>query len=131
MQRLLRRAAWILVILTGLFCLNLANGNLQESYQDMLIQAGIAVTLAVSLNIVNGFTGQFSIGHAGFMAVGAYVGGAIGYLTWTPAKDAIAKAHPNWGSDQVLASFAASHWWVLPVAMLAGGAVAALFGYVV
>ena len=28
--------------------------------------------LAVSLNVVNGFTGQFSLGHAGFMAVGAY-----------------------------------------------------------
>ena len=34
--------------------------------------SGIAVTLAVSLNLINGFTGQFSIGHAGFMAVGAY-----------------------------------------------------------
>lgn len=34
--------------------------------------AGIAITLAVSLNLINGFTGQFSIGHAGFMAVGAY-----------------------------------------------------------
>ena len=32
---------------------------------------GINVILAVSLNLVNGFTGQFSIGHAGFMAVGA------------------------------------------------------------
>ena len=36
---------------------------------------GMNVILAVSLNIVNGMTGQFSIGHAGFMAVGAYVGG--------------------------------------------------------
>src|ERR1700738_2297419 len=34
---------------------------------------GIAVILAVSLNLVNGLTGQFSIGHAGFMAVGGYV----------------------------------------------------------
>src|SRR5712672_3614088 len=33
---------------------------------------GIAITMAVSLNLINGFTGQFSIGHAGFMAVGAY-----------------------------------------------------------
>jgi branched-chain amino acid transport system permease protein len=33
---------------------------------------GISITLAVSLNLINGFTGQFSIGHAGFMAVGAY-----------------------------------------------------------
>jgi branched-chain amino acid transport system permease protein len=33
---------------------------------------GINVILAVSLNLINGFTGQFSIGHAGFMAIGAY-----------------------------------------------------------
>src|SRR5436309_12695462 len=38
---------------------------------------GIAVILAVSLNLVNGLTGQFSIGHAGFMAVGGYVSSVI------------------------------------------------------
>ncbi len=38
----------------------------------ILMVAGIDIILAVSLNVVNGFTGQFSIGHAGFMAVGAY-----------------------------------------------------------
>ncbi len=38
---------------------------------------GIAVTMAVSLNLVNGLTGQFSIGHAGFMAVGGYVSSVI------------------------------------------------------
>ena len=40
--------------------------------------AGINIILAVSLNLINGFTGQFSIGHAGFMAVGAY---SSAYLT--------------------------------------------------
>ncbi len=39
----------------------------------VLINAGIAVILAVSLNLINGITGQFSLGHAGFMAIGAYV----------------------------------------------------------
>src|SRR4051812_22239442 len=34
--------------------------------------AGINIIIATSLNLVNGFTGQFSMGHAGFMAVGAY-----------------------------------------------------------
>lgn len=33
----------------------------------------INIILATSLNLINGFTGQFSIGHAGFMAVGAYM----------------------------------------------------------
>ena len=44
----------------------------------ILMYAGINVMLAVSLNLVNGFTGQFSIGHAGFMAVGGY---ASAYLS--------------------------------------------------
>jgi branched-chain amino acid transport system permease protein len=38
---------------------------------------GINIILAVSLNLINGFTGQFSIGHAGFYAVGAYTSACI------------------------------------------------------
>ncbi len=41
-------------------------------WAEILALTGIAVILAVSLNLITGFTGQFSIGHAGFMAVGAY-----------------------------------------------------------
>src|SRR2546423_12034380 len=41
-------------------------------YAHLLRLAGINVILAVSLNLITGFTGQFSIGHAGFMAIGAY-----------------------------------------------------------
>ena len=37
----------------------------------------INIILAVSLNLINGYTGQFSIGHAGFMAVGAYTSAVI------------------------------------------------------
>ncbi|MBA3321411.1 MAG: branched-chain amino acid ABC transporter permease [Pyrinomonadaceae bacterium] len=44
----------------------------------ILMLVGINVILAVSLNLINGFTGQFSIGHAGFMAIGAY---SSAYLT--------------------------------------------------
>jgi branched-chain amino acid transport system permease protein len=39
---------------------------------DVLMTLTINVILAVSLNLITGFTGQFSIGHAGFMAIGAY-----------------------------------------------------------
>src|SRR5688572_31317366 len=39
---------------------------------QIVVLAGINIILAVSLNLINGFTGQFSIGHAGFYAVGAY-----------------------------------------------------------
>jgi branched-chain amino acid transport system permease protein len=41
-------------------------------YYDILIGIGINLILAAGLNLVNGYTGQFSLGHAGFMAVGAY-----------------------------------------------------------
>src|SRR5262245_40056903 len=46
-------------------------------YAKVLLDIGIGIILAVSLNIVNGFTGQFSIGHAGFMLTGGYVAAAI------------------------------------------------------
>jgi len=45
----------------------------------ILFQVGINVIVAVSLNLVNGFTGQFSMGHAGFMAVGAYASLVVTY----------------------------------------------------
>ncbi len=44
---------------------------------DVSMGVGINIILAVSLNLVNGYTGQFSLGHAGFMAVGAYLSSAI------------------------------------------------------
>jgi branched-chain amino acid transport system permease protein len=43
----------------------------------VVMLCGIAIIMAVSLNIINGFTGQFSIGHAGFQAVGAYSSAAL------------------------------------------------------
>ena len=43
----------------------------------ILVTVFVNVVLAVSLNVVNGFTGQFSLGHAGFMAVGAYTAAKI------------------------------------------------------
>lgn len=51
-----------------------AEAGLSAYVVRILAMCGINVILAVSLNLVNGTTGQFSIGHAGFMAVGAYAG---------------------------------------------------------
>jgi len=63
----------------------------QGSYAlKILYDAGVAIILAVSLNIVNGFTGQFSIGHAGFMAVGAY---SAAFLTLAHRAWAVSHAH--------------------------------------
>ncbi len=46
-------------------------------WQLNIVLICINIMLGVSLNLINGFTGQFSIGHAGFMAVGAYLGAVL------------------------------------------------------
>lgn len=59
-------------------------GILNPFYELNLILIGINIILAVSLNLINGFNGQFSIGHAGFMAVGAYGAAMITLKTQLP-----------------------------------------------
>ncbi len=71
-------AAW-LAALALVWVLDLFLGDVLDPYFFMIIMyAGVNIVLAVSLNLVNGFTGQFSMGHAGFMSVGGYVSA---YLT--------------------------------------------------
>jgi branched-chain amino acid transport system permease protein len=88
------------------------SAHFNRYYLGVVIDIGINVILAVSLNLINGHTGQFSLGHAGFMAVGAY----------TAAKISI-----------VFSSHVASQ--LTPVlfvaALLAGGLLAALAGLAV
>jgi branched-chain amino acid transport system permease protein len=63
--------------------------SLDLVHLNQISDCGIAVVLAVSLTAVNGFTGQFSIGHSGFMALGGYVaGGLVYYLSWRWFGDA-------------------------------------------
>src|ERR1700754_1298761 len=74
MPRYLRNLIIALIVLAVLYGLDFVfQGRMISPYfSRILMLSGIAITLAVSLNLINGFTGQFSIGHAGFMAVGAY-----------------------------------------------------------
>ena len=69
----LKMFLFALVIYTVIMGLTSA-GVLSAFWQLNLIFAGINIILAASLNLINGYTGQFSLGHAGFMAIGAYVG---------------------------------------------------------
>ena len=55
------------------------SAHFNRYYLGIAIDIGINIILAVSLNLINGHTGQFSLGHAGFMAVGAYTAAS---LTW-------------------------------------------------
>jgi branched-chain amino acid transport system permease protein len=70
-----------LFVANGLFTGSLVPGiSISPYILQVICLAGINIILAVSLNLINGFTGQFSIGHAGFMAIGAY---ASAFLTVT------------------------------------------------
>jgi len=84
---------------------------------DVATNVGINVILAVSLNLVNGYTGQFSLGHAGFMSVGAYLSAAVSLF-----------AGPHLLGDSP--SFWAQNVFFLG-ALVAGGLGAALAGAVV
>lgn len=96
------------------FCFGLdalVTGMLNEYVVRLVMLAGLYVTLAVSLNLINGVTGQFSIGHAAFYMVGAYSAGIV--------SNAIFKTQP-------LAAPA-----YLVISMLIGAAFAAIAGLVV
>jgi len=88
----------------------------------VIMLCGINVILAVSLNLVNGFTGQFSIGHAGFMAIGAYTSAVVTMKVLPSAIAAMAAA----GVPPIFA-----HGAALLVATLAGGSLAAVAGLAV
>lgn len=62
----------ILVVFFILIQYLITTGLLNQYFQINLTSMCINIILAVSLNLINGFTGQLSLGHAGFMAVGAY-----------------------------------------------------------
>jgi branched-chain amino acid transport system permease protein len=100
-----------------ILCLVLAYGvypNLNYYYQDIFLATGINIVLAVSLTLINGFTGQFSLGHAGFMAVGAYVAASLSVFLL-----------PTLGLNPVTTEF------FFLGSLIAGGLLAAVFGYLV
>src|SRR5208282_4702926 len=89
-------------------------------YLDVLTKIGINVTLAVSLNLVNGYTGQFSLGHAGFMAVGAYASAAVTLFLGPRILPNHDFSVMDWGSIAVFGG-----------ALVAGGLAASLAGLLV
>jgi branched-chain amino acid transport system permease protein len=59
------------------FLISLFENKINSYWLFISYDIGINIILAVSLNLINGYTGQFSLGHAGFMAVGAYTAAVI------------------------------------------------------
>jgi branched-chain amino acid transport system permease protein len=73
-----RHAKLLLLVALGLSLLvSLFADRINPYALFVLYSIGINIILAVSLNLINGYTGQFSLGHAGFMAVGAYTAAVI------------------------------------------------------
>jgi len=68
---------YLLAALAVAFGISHFSEHIDPYHLDVLIGIGTNVILAVSLNLVNGYTGQFSLGHAGFMSVGAYFSAAV------------------------------------------------------
>ena len=86
------------------------SGTIKGSTSNLLTQIAYSMILAVSLNLVVGFLGELSLGHAGFMCVGAYLGGYFANLMHASGLPKLA---------------------VLVLAMLVGGLMAALFGFLI
>lgn len=69
------------VLLAGI--IQFVSTQFLSSYASGLVfQAATFITLAVSLNIINGITGQFSIGHYAFFQIGAYATGTVSLFFW-------------------------------------------------
>lgn len=81
----------------------ITGGTLNSFYVNTLFFMGINIILAASLHLIIGITGQFSIGHAGFLAVGAYASAIVTMKLSLP----------------------------FPVALLTGGVVAAIAGLII
>jgi len=93
--------------------------SINQYYLFILYDIGINIILAVSLNLINGHTGQFSLGHAGFMAVGGY---ASAYITTTLG--------PQWLAALGGAN-AFTHGLLFLSSLILGGLIAALAGLLV
>lgn len=114
----MKRLAVVFVLLAALLGLNfLTHEYLNPYVLQIVVLFGINVVMSTSLNLIIGYTGQFNLGHAGFMAIGAYSAAAVSvfggpqlfpYLAWLP---------------QVF-----SQAVVFLLALLAGGIAAALSG---
>lgn len=70
----------IVVVFFTVFQILSSTGTLKNSLKALLVPICVQVILAVSLNLVVGFLGELSLGHAGFMCVGAFTGSFFSVL---------------------------------------------------
>lgn len=95
------------VLSYALITILLKSGMLNRQYTSLLVPIGVNIMLAVSLNLVTGFLGELTLGHAGFMSIGAYAGALFTLNTDFP------------------------DFLSIILAMVIGGVVAAIFGFLI
>jgi branched-chain amino acid transport system permease protein len=129
-------ALWPLAaaILIGWLMLMEVSPRVGGYYATILTAIGINVILAASLTVVNGLAGQFSLGHAGFMAIGGYAAAALTYygsmrLWGTAAFEGGLLSYI--GGGEFTGPIIARGDWLFLAGCLLGGVVASAAGYVV
>jgi len=103
------RRWWLVLLLVAVFPLTilLPSSGVINPYLNLVLKyIGINIMLTVSLNLVNGYMGEFSVGHAGFMAIGAYTAAILTVWVFPAGSGA----------------------WLFPLALLAGGLAAGVAG---
>jgi len=100
---------WLLLGIAIAVAASYFSPQFNRYYLGVVIDVGIAIILATSLNLINGHTGQFSLGHAGFMAVGGFF-----------------SAYISLHAGGVIDAF-----WYFPVVLIAGGLLSAAVGLLV
>lgn len=111
------RVEFLIFIIIYVIVMTLHHFEILNNYMFQVIMlAGINIILTLSLNLVNGVTGMFSLGHAGFMAIGAYIS-AVVTTTVLPMLELTSKDMAS--------------GFILFIALLAGGGVSAFIGYLI
>lgn len=100
----------VLTLLLIVMIIASACGLLNRTTTGLLTNIAYSIILAVSLNLVVGFLGELSLGHAGFMCVGAYLGCYVSNILYPIIDSSIL---------------------VIIIAMLVGGLTAAFFGFII
>ncbi len=98
------------ILTVVLSVITMTGGRLDSSLLFLLEKIAISIILAVSLSLVVGFLGELSLGHAGFMCVGAYIGGKVAALL----EESLGNGLPTF-----------------LIALLVGGGVAAVCGIII
>ena len=109
--------ALLIAGLWGLMTFLIAQGVITNYWTGILITTGINIILAVSLNVATGYLGQLPLGHAGFMAVGAYTGSIL--MKATPAAALLSEGNTAAALPYIL------------LALLLSAVVAGAFGLII